>query len=384
MTSKKTGWRGPRGFTLIELLVVIAIIGILMGLVVPKLIQMMGSSREHRCRNNLRQLQAAFMNYVQESGGGNTYMPNAMSYETYHPQDDKYRERRGWVGWVHRDDVDKEKKYGKYWPSDTPVEGDMVEGTGFGLMEKECIENGVLYTYVNNDIVQYACPVIKRDVGGKMPVYRTYAMNVFFSSPMNPIYHEPGRWFKRVGTAESEDFARNGASYNTWYCPEPAKLLLFAEVEPELNPAGGRDVVLHPRDKSPGRLHYITNDGAKNGNNDSGMTRFTGDCCFNPPLSKTQLTGGDTIFCTHKGPTPHTRTGLAVMLDGSILTFIATATKSGTKYNDGNNGNKNYAATGSAGKGRFSATVSRPNVPDIQYNVGWYLVRGLDPNMDVN
>jgi len=390
MTSKKNMRAIPRGFTLIELLVVIAIIGILMGLVVPKLIQMMGSSREHKCRNNLRQLQAAVMNFVTDAGGHNTYLPNAMSYETYDFGSDTYHERRGWVGWVHKDDLGSTGvRYGKWWPAARdvgPVENDMLQGLGMGLMEKICIENGVLYTYMNNEISQYACPVIKRDIGGKMPVYRTYAMNVFFRSPMNPVYPDYGRWFKRVGTAEWEDFLHDGGRNNPSYCPEPAKVLLFAEVEPEVNPAGGRPIVTHPKDKSPGRQHEHAD--ASRYVNDAGITRFIGDCCFNPPSSNTQLSGGDSIFSTHKGPTPFTRIGLAVFLDGHIESIVATADKQGGNYRDGNNGTKNYATMGAKGSGRFSAAAQRTDdkgqPTGSKYNVGWYFVRGIDPLTDVN
>ena len=52
------------GFTLVELLVVIAIIGILAGIVAPKLFGGMDSAKEQQCRNNLRQLQAGPLDFA--------------------------------------------------------------------------------------------------------------------------------------------------------------------------------------------------------------------------------------------------------------------------------------------------------------------------------
>src|SRR5687767_12553385 len=58
-----------RGFTLVELMVVIVIIAVLMGLLLPAIFSARESARTIQCKNNLRQIGLAILNYSHHHNG---------------------------------------------------------------------------------------------------------------------------------------------------------------------------------------------------------------------------------------------------------------------------------------------------------------------------
>lgn len=63
-------WRTNKGFTLIELLVVIAIIAILAAILFPVFASAQKSARTTKCVSNMKQITSAFLQYVDDNGGG--------------------------------------------------------------------------------------------------------------------------------------------------------------------------------------------------------------------------------------------------------------------------------------------------------------------------
>ncbi len=221
-----TNSRTKQGFSLMELLVVMAILTILMAMVAPRAGNLIASSREHKCRNNLRQLQAAVISHMNDKEGN---LPCAMSYEIRYPSTNKEHDwqfvpRRGWISWspdknptaatVDRLNTlwDGEGKFEQHEPS-------LWHDLGAGDLAKFGVENGTLFEYMNRSYEHYVCPVIR--AGFKdAAVWRTYAMNPFFHGPGSRSWRP--RVASRIGSSESYK----------GFTPEASKLLLFVEVLP--------------------------------------------------------------------------------------------------------------------------------------------------------
>ena len=283
-----------KGFTLIELLVVIAILTILMGLFAPKAGRMMDDAKEHKCRNNLKQLHVAVMSHVNDNSGK---FPFSMSFEMYDSRPRKYYEKRAWVSWIPpgNPSASTSRKLNERWPSETSQENGMQVDGGMGELAKFSIENGTLYPYMNGSMEHYACPLIKREMrkeSKNVETYRTYAMNRFFFSPRNPTWHR--RQMTRIGTAESFES----------YLPEAAKLLLFAEIQPV---EGHYD-------------HKGADAGTRARNDEKATDSISGDCSIGP-TEKTSK--NDVIYSIHRSPLvgkdkKPINASLAVFLDGHI------------------------------------------------------------------
>ena len=299
-----------KGFTLIELLVVMAILGILMGLVVPKIGRMMDEAKENKCRNNLRQLQVAVMSYVTENDG---QLPAAMSYEVTDRGVDGYGyyERKGWIRWNSPSGNLADLKT-RWKGANESKEAGMIEDFGIGKEALFGIENGTLYQYMNNSLEHYACPFIKNSNTNKnVVVYRTYAMSGFFRNPENPSGKY--RYISRIGT--SEDYApypndSNPAKRAIFYRPESAKLLLFSEIQPTVG------TYTHSK------------------HNDEVAPRKKSDCCFAlNEDNKTFSATVDQIYTVHRSGKPGVQAAFAVFLDGHIEKVFSSVTVGSEKRN---------------------------------------------------
>ena len=253
------------GFTLIELLIVIAIIGILGGMLAPKLFGAMHGAKEQHCRNNLRQLHSAVVDFASDRGGD---LPYAQSYEVYQVGDGTYLERRGWVSWVPSDlDI---ATLDSTWSENPHVShsSELADDLGHGSAAAFAIEYGTLFDYVG-DVKSYYCPVTRNNpkkwvpfltgvdsapTNSTLDVRRTYAMNPFFGAPT--VRHWDPRKITHIGISQyyswKNESGKNAKTYS--YLPEADKLLLFTETFP--HPSGKATLQRNGyRDSAQGGAH---------------------------------------------------------------------------------------------------------------------------------
>ncbi len=213
-----------KAFTLIEMLVVITIILVLLGLVAPRLLGALRSSREATCRMNLKNLQSAAHTHAVDHAGS---MPRAGSFELQNHNG--WHEFRGWISWL----PDKGTAFPRR-PSVNPEKPNMRDAGHFGRDALRGITNGTLFAYMQGEVSAYACPVAVHDkvfrkkVGAterKDRVYLTYAMNEFFYQETRKNWHR--RKISWIGTKETTQVTDGNVTKNV--IPNASRLVLFAE-----------------------------------------------------------------------------------------------------------------------------------------------------------
>lgn len=337
-----------RGFTLVELLIVIAIIGILATVVAPKLVGAMVGAKEQHCRNNLRQLHSAVIDFASDRGGD---LPYAQSYEVFQVASGTYQERRGWVTWVPSDkSIETLDTTWSGQASKSSHSGDLRDDLGVGEHGRFAVEYGTLFDYVG-DPKFYYCPVLdkRRDLfaeGGatnesKAVLARTYSMNPFFGAPT--VRHWTPCKITHIGISQCYSWSTGSGNNkkSRSYLPEADKLLLFAETcpSPKLEKA-----------EYAGRSGY--GDSARGGDHSY-------DCGIDPDAFDSVSYGSTGVPTAEMAFGPHTGTvtyngrklnsALAVYFDGHIEKILPVVeTEAGS------------------GKG-------------IQANTVWFLNRGLRP-----
>ncbi|MBR4172347.1 MAG: type II secretion system protein [Kiritimatiellae bacterium] len=168
-----------RAFTLVELMIVIAIIGGLMVALITPISNAAEAARGARCKNNLRNLAQAALNYA--SAGKYHHLPCAGSYDYAVPDLKRkvmYREQGAWVGWTGRPKGDQISP-----GSGAKTANCFAESQKMSVHDPafQSISNGVLYSLVGGDIKVYGCDAHKKVCKefGKTAL-RSYVMNPYF------------------------------------------------------------------------------------------------------------------------------------------------------------------------------------------------------------
>ena len=369
------------GFTLVELLVVVAIIGILAGILAPKLLRAMDSAKEQNCRNNLKQLQTAVIHLAADRGGALPFASNfeipsqgSLDYpggDGLHPGGDL-----AWIMWIHQSggivDPRSINNGGKNF-----TEQQFGDDLGIGEPSLLAIRHGSIYGYVGDERCYY-CPVTERNrklfmddgVADSVAVHRTYAMNGYFRGALNRDWGANGRNLNSMGMPgpltlcdNSKNFNNPDGGHKGWdefkNLPQPDRLLLFSEVLPspsgqEVNTRTGGGDVNPPMSPYDGDLSPKTVNSVSlftksvswpgRGTIDMGFAKSEMICALHEPL----------VQYAKSGKTVYVASALAVFLDGHIEKVSPVVE---TKTDD-----------------------LGGSIADTDANAAWFYTHGLRPN----
>jgi prepilin-type N-terminal cleavage/methylation domain-containing protein len=213
---------GATGFTLIELLVVIAIISILAALLLPGLSSAKAKVQHQACKNDLKQLGAAWTMYCGEHNGR---LPSCVPYHLGIATN-----RNAWVIGT-AETLPQDPAYGQLDPG-------VLDATNAA-----CITRGTLFPYTGSMGV-YRCPLDRRTVDG-VPYVRSYSMNNWMNGLSPALWNPDLDPSRKVFTHDSS-------------LTEPSRLFVFVDEDEATINDGLFVVVLEPdRDMNdmPTRRH---------------------------------------------------------------------------------------------------------------------------------
>ena len=265
-----------KAFSLIELLVVIAVIGILAGMLLPKINRAIDSAQEATCRANMKNLYAATINYSIANG---RLLPWAGSHVTTNDNYGTHSRQIGWVSWYS---TTTDNMLPATLDQNVPIlSGTVVQDVRTnpnlirGNTALDTIRYGSLFGYAGEDVKIYRCPVAARALGGT-DVRLTYVMNGFLG------FEDSG--FRSWRQYPNLDWVGGQASTTILFTERPSTSQIF----------NGNNGVLHPGDKA------WVNDKPNN----------------TPPA--------DTLGTYHRSETG-AAVGMVVFFDGHIVKVPATA-----------------------------------------------------------
>ena len=161
-----------------------------MGLSVPQIGKMIERAREQQCRNNLRQLHAGVMNFLQQNGD-DMIQSQMFRYLDTVPHgiaglgafDEPKVIDKTWLCLINSGSFSRNLVISNLQNIDAVP--NLYADLGIGEPARNAIEYGSLFPYMNDSFKHYACPTIVNKVNKALPnnrekIYRTYAMSSFY------------------------------------------------------------------------------------------------------------------------------------------------------------------------------------------------------------